>query len=36
VKDAHVRTPAVIVVGECVRFRERLVELAEQSAGAVA
>jgi uroporphyrin-III C-methyltransferase len=34
--DAHVRAPAVIVVGKCVRFRERLVMLAEQSAEAVA
>jgi uroporphyrin-III C-methyltransferase len=35
-EEAGIQAPAVIVVGECVRFRERLLALAEQSAGVVA
>jgi siroheme synthase len=35
-KDAEVQAPAVLVVGECVRFRERLLAQAERAAGAVA
>jgi uroporphyrin-III C-methyltransferase len=34
--DADVQAPAVLVVGECVRFRERLLALAERAAEVVA